>query len=65
MQKKVICVRMDHNTAPPVQDFPVRENKYSKYWECEKSQCVCVCVFTLSPMSALSICGEVIFLIYL
>lgn len=30
MQKKVISVRMDHNTELLVQDFPVRENKYSR-----------------------------------
>lgn len=31
MQRKVISVRMDHHTALPVQDFPVRENKFSMY----------------------------------
>ncbi|CAG05148.1 unnamed protein product, partial [Tetraodon nigroviridis] len=29
MQRKVISVRMDHDAAPPVQDFPVRENRFT------------------------------------
>lgn len=29
MQRKVISVRMDQDAALPVQDFPVRENKFS------------------------------------
>lgn len=31
MQRKVISVRMGHDTAPPLQDFLVRENKFSMY----------------------------------
>lgn len=41
MQRKVISVRMDLNTAIPVQDFPVRENRFSMYREYQNSLSVC------------------------
>lgn len=31
LQKKVISLRMDKDSAVPVKDFPVKESQYSKH----------------------------------
>lgn len=44
LQRKVLSLRMDKDSAVPVEDFPVKESQYSEHlWTPPMFMCLCFC----------------------